>query len=42
MVLRVGMAVIGIDAAYEQIVYGGIVILAVGLTIDRARILIVK
>lgn len=42
MVLRVGMAVIGIDAAYEQIVYGAIVILAVSLTIDRARILIVK
>lgn len=42
VVLRVGLSAVGVDPAYEQIVYGSIIILAVVLTIDRARLGIVK
>jgi ribose transport system permease protein len=42
IVLRVGLNAIGVDPAYEQIVYGGIIIVAVVLTIDRSRLGIVK
>ncbi len=41
-VLRVGLPILGVDPAYEQVVYGALVITAVGLTLDRARIGIVK
>jgi ribose transport system permease protein len=41
-VLRVGMAIVGINASYEQIVYGVLAIAAVGVTMDRARVLTVK
>jgi ribose transport system permease protein len=41
-VLRVGLSVIGVDPSYEQIFYGGIVIAAVALTLDRSRIGVVK
>jgi len=42
VVLRVGLSAIGVDAAYEQIVYGVVIILAVALTMDRTRIRVVK
>jgi ribose transport system permease protein len=42
MVLDVGMNMIGINPWFQQAVYGGIVILAVALTIDRSRITIIK
>jgi len=41
-VLRVGMNALGVDPAYEQIVYGSVIIAAVALTLDRSRIGIVK
>lgn len=40
--LRVGLSLIGIDAAYESIVYGALIIGSVALTIDRSKISIVK
>ncbi|MCS4274956.1 ribose transport system permease protein [Mycetocola sp. BIGb0189] len=42
VVLRVGLNAIGIDPAYEQIIYGAVIIGAVVLTIDRSRLGIVK
>jgi ribose transport system permease protein len=41
-VLRVGIAVVGLDPAYEPIAYGVLVAGAVALTIDRSKISIVK
>jgi ribose transport system permease protein len=41
-VLRVGIAVIGLDPAYEPIAYGVLVAGAVALTVDRSKTLIVK
>lgn len=41
-VLRVGLDVAGIPAMYQPIIYGALVVLAVGLTIDRTRLKIVK
>lgn len=41
-VLRVGIAAIGLDPAYEPILYGALVVAAVALTIDRSRMLTVK
>ncbi len=41
-VLRVGMHALGVDPAYEQIVYGSVIIAAVALTLDRSRIGIIK
>ena len=40
--LRVGLSLIGIDAAYESIVYGVLIIGSVALTIDRTKVSIVK
>jgi ribose transport system permease protein len=40
--LRVGINVVGAPPQYQQIVYGVIVILAVTLTIDRAKLTVVK
>lgn len=42
MVLDVGMNMVGINPWFQQAVYGGIIILAVALTIDRSRITIIK
>jgi len=42
VVLRVGMSAIGVDPAFEQIVYGVVIIAAVVLTIDRTRLGVVK
>jgi ribose transport system permease protein len=41
-VMRVGIAVTGIDPAYEPIAYGMMVVVAVAITVDRAKISIVK
>lgn len=42
MALDVGMNMIGINPWFQQAIYGGIIILAVALTIDRSRITIIK
>ena len=41
-VLRVGIAVVGLDPGYEPLAYGVVVVGAVALTIDRSKIAIVK
>jgi ribose transport system permease protein len=41
-VLRVGIAIVGIDPGYEPLAYGLVIIGAVALTMDRARISVVK
>lgn len=41
-VLRVGMSILGVPPAYEQIVYGALIVTAVALSIDRSRIRVVK
>jgi len=41
-VMRVGIAVMGVDPGYEPVVYGLLVIVAVILTIDRSQTPIVK
>jgi len=42
IVARIGMDAAGVDIFAQQVVYGAIVILAVTLTIDRSKILMVK
>jgi ribose transport system permease protein len=41
-VLRVGIAVVGLDPAYEPIAYGVLVVGGVALTIDRSKAMTVK
>lgn len=41
-VLRVGIAIVGIDPGYEPLAYGVVVVGAVALTIDRSRLLVIK
>jgi ribose transport system permease protein len=41
-VLRVGLSVIDIDQAWEQILYGALAIVAAALTIDRSKIAVLK
>jgi ribose transport system permease protein len=41
-VLRVGIAVIGVDPGYEPLCYGLVVVCAVALTLDRSRLSVVK
>jgi len=41
-VVRVGMTFVGVDIFAQQIVFGVVLILAVAVTIDRTKILIVK
>lgn len=41
-VLRVGIAAVGLDPAYEPMAYGVLIVLAVALTIDRAKIGVIK
>ena len=41
-VLRVGIAVVGLDPGYEPLAYGVVVVGAVALTIDRSKMAIVK
>jgi len=40
--VRVGMTFIGVDIFAQQIVFGVVLVLAVALTIDRTKIVIVK
>lgn len=42
VVLRVGLTIMGVDPAYEQVVYGLVIIAAVALTIDRSRLRTIK
>lgn len=42
IVARIGMDAAGVNVFAQQVVYGGIVILAVTLTIDRTKILTIK
>jgi ribose transport system permease protein len=41
-VVRIGMTFVGVDIFAQQIVFGGVLILAVAATIDRSKIPIVK
>jgi ribose transport system permease protein len=41
-VLEVGMNMFGVNPWFQQAIYGGMIILAVALTIDRSRITIIK
>lgn len=41
-VVRIGMTFVGVDIFAQQIVFGGMLVLAVALTIDRSKIPIVK
>lgn len=40
--LRVGLPVVGVPSAWEQILYGAIIIAAVALTLDRSKVLTIK
>ncbi|MET7950109.1 ABC transporter permease [Micromonospora sp. NPDC005324] len=40
--LRVGLPIVGVPSAYEQILYGAIIVVAVALTLDRSKISIIK
>ena len=40
--LRVGLPIVGVPSAYEQILYGAIIVAAVALTLDRSKVLVVK
>jgi len=42
MVLDVGMNMVGVNAWFQQAIYGAIIIGAVALTIDRSRMSIIK
>ena len=39
--LRVGLPIVGVPSAYEQILYGAIIVAAVALTLDRSKVLII-
>ena len=40
--LRVGLPIVGVPSAWEQILYGVIIVAAVALTLDRSKVLIIK
>ena len=40
--LRVGLPIVGVPSAYEQILYGAIIVVAVALTLDKSKISIIK
>ncbi|GAA1510832.1 ABC transporter permease [Dactylosporangium maewongense] len=40
--LRVGLPIVGVPSAYEQILYGVIIVVAVALTLDYSKISIIK
>jgi ribose transport system permease protein len=40
--LRVGLSTVGVSSAFEQILYGAIIIVAVALTLDRSKVLVIK
>ncbi|MCL8024487.1 ABC transporter permease [Nocardioides bruguierae] len=40
--LRVGLSTVGVSSAYEQILYGAVIVAAVALTLDRSKVLTIK
>ena len=40
--LRVGLSTVGVSSAFEQILYGAIIVVAVALTLDRSKVSIIK
>lgn len=40
--LRVGLPIVGVPSAWEQILYGAIIVAAVALTLDRSKVLVIK
>ena len=40
--LRVGLSTVGVSSAFEQILYGAIIVVAVALTLDRSKVLVIK
>jgi ribose transport system permease protein len=40
--LRVGLPIVGVPSAYEQILYGAIIVVAVALTLDKSKVSIIK
>jgi len=40
--LRVGLPIVGVPSAYEQILYGAIIVAAVALTLDRSKVMVIK
>lgn len=42
VVLRVGLSAVGVEPAWEQVFYGVVIIAAVAITIDRARLRTIK
>jgi ribose transport system permease protein len=40
--LRVGLPIVGVPSAYEQILYGVIIVVAVALTLDSSKVSIIK
>ncbi|PFG44753.1 monosaccharide ABC transporter membrane protein (CUT2 family) [Isoptericola jiangsuensis] len=40
--LRVGLPIVGVPSAWEQILYGAIIVAAVALTLDRSKLQIIK
>jgi ribose transport system permease protein len=41
-IVRIGMTFVGVDIFTQQIVFGGVLIIAVALTIDRSKIAVIK
>jgi ribose transport system permease protein len=42
VLLRVGLSLIGMDAGFEPIVYGVLIVIAVSVTIDRSKVAVMK
>lgn len=42
VLLRVGLSLIGVDAGFEPIFYGVLIIIAVSVTIDRSKVAVMK
>lgn len=42
VLLRVGLSLIGVDAGFEPIIYGVLIIVAVSVTIDRSKVAVLK
>lgn len=42
VLLRVGLSLIGVDAGFEPIFYGVLIIIAVSVTIDRSKVAVLK
>ena len=40
--LRVGLPIVGVPSAWEQILYGTVIVVAVALTLDRSKVMVIK